>query len=334
MRETLHSEDWRLPYNPLVRSGDIQTVVARYWPQALDEELYPGEYLMAETDPDTTVTGSANFTPSDRQLASKATVLAVHGLTACHEAPYMLAMARIALQAGFNVVRLNVRNCGGTEHLCRTLYHSGLTSDLRHVVNVLGPRPLYIAGFSMGGNMALKLAGEWGGRPPRHLRAICAISPPVQLEECSRNVGRTRNFVYEKRFLLQLRAALRRKREAMPELFPDGDLPDPKSIWEFDEVVTAPAFGFRGASDYYDQCSAAGFLARIRVPSLVLQAQDDPLVPFASFDLPEWERNRWLRLLSPAHGGHVAFLAKGRRRFWAQEQAVRFFAAIDSQRSG
>ena len=330
----LHSGHWCLPYEPLFRSGNLQTVAARYWPQSLNERLYHAEQIWYKTDPETTVLGRLNSQRGDLQAPNRPTVLAVHGLTACDHAPYMILMARIALGAGFDVLRLNVRNCGGTEHLCRTGYHSGLTSDLREVVTALAPRPVHIVGFSMGGNITLKLAGEWGGSPPPHVRAVCAISPPVQLEMCSRQIGQPRNFVYERRFLRQLRATLRRKRKAMPELFAGEDLPDPKSIWEFDDVVTAPAFGFRDASDYYAQCSAARFLTRIRIPSLVLQAQDDPLVPFDSFNLPDWEENPWLRLLSPRHGGHVAFLAKGGRRFWAQEQAVRFFAAMQMQEPG
>ncbi len=324
----LHAEDWCLPYRPLFRNGDLQTVVARYWPQSLDGALYPAEQVWYRTDPETTVLGRLNSRRQTGNDHPQPTVLAVHGLTACDHAPYMIAMARIALRAGFDVLRLNVRNCGGTEHLCRTLYHSGLTSDLREVVGALAPRPLCIVGFSMGGNIALKLAGEWGENAPPHVRAICAISAPVRLEVCSRHIGRRRNFVYEKRFLRQLRSALHRKREVMPDLFPDRDLPAPNSIWEFDDVFTAPSFGFRDASDYYRRCSAARFLGDIRVPCLVLQAQDDPMVPFESFDLPDWEENPWLRLLSPRHGGHVGFLAKGRPRFWAQEQATSFFSAM------
>ncbi len=255
-------------------------------------------------------------------------MVAVHGLTACDSAPYMISAARVGLRAGFDVLRLNVRNCGGTEHLCRTLYHSGLTSDLRAVIQGLEPRPVSVVGFSMGGNIALKLAGEWGDHAPPHVRAICAVSPPIRLEVCSRHIGRSRNLVYEKRFLRQLRQALQRKRAVMPELFPHGTLPNPKSIWEFDEVFTAPSFGFRDAADYYRRCSAAAFLARIRIPCLVLQAQDDPMIPFESFDSPVWEENPWLRLMSPPHGGHVAFLSRLGPRSWAQEQAVRFFSAL------
>ena len=269
-----------------------------------------------------------NALPGNAPDSERPTVLALHGLTACDHAPYMISTARTALASGFDVMRLNVRNCGGTEHLCRTLYHSGLTCDLAHVVEALAPRPLFVVGYSMGGNIALKLAGEWGPAPPEHVRALCAISPPVRLDLCSRNIGRLRNFVYEKRFLLQLRAALRRKRAATPEALPTAGLPKTASIWEFDEVYTAPAFGFADAEDYYRQCSAARFLHDIRVPTLVLHARDDPFIPFEAFNLAALRENPWISFLSPPHGGHVAFVSKGQPRFWAQDQAMRFFAAI------
>lgn len=328
------ADGWRVPYRPLVRQGDIQTVLARYWPQSLDEVRFPTEARLFRTEPHTKVLAKVSRQPGNRPEPQRPTVLAVHGLTACDRAPYMLSAARAALEAGFDVVRLNVRNCGGTEHLCRTLYHSGLTGDLASVVEQLAPRPLFLMGFSMGGNMALKLAGEWGALPPRHVRAVCAISPPVRLDLCSRNIGRPRNFVYEQRFLLQLGAALRRKHEAMPDLFPAARPRKAKSIWEFDEVFTAPAFGYGSARDYYRQCSAARFLDAIRLPSLIVHAKDDPFIPFEAFDPDSLDENPWITFLSPAHGGHVAFLARGPRRFWAQDAAVRYFGAILQQTHG
>ena len=317
---------WRLPFRPLFRQGDLQTVAGRYWPRFLDERRFPTVSRFFETEPGTRVLAKVNSLAGRSARAERPTVLAIHGLTACDRAPYMLSSAQLALESGFDVVRLNVRNCGGTERLCRTLYHSGLTVDLRRVVEELAPRPLFLLGFSMGGNIALKLAGEWGGEPPAHVRAVCAVSAPIELDLCSRNIGRPRNFVYERRFLRQLRAAVRRKHAVMPELFPDPEIAQVESIWEFDERVTAPAFGFADAADYYRQCSSARFLGDIRIPALLVQARDDPFIPFEAYELPVLETSPWIALLSPKHGGHVAFLARGRKRFWAIEQALKFFA--------
>lgn len=323
----LDRSDWQLPFRPLFRNGDLQTILGRYWPRSLDERRFPTVSKLFRTEPDTQVLAKFNAPPDGGVSAHRPTVLAIHGLTACDRAPYMLSSAQIALESGFDAVRLNVRNCGGTEHLCNTLYHSGLTVDLRAVVDQLAPRPLCLLGFSMGGNIALKLAGEWGGAVPEHVRGVCSISAPIQLDMCSRHIGLRRNFIYERRFLLQLRDAVRRKNAATPGLFADPKVADVSSIWEFDERVTAPAFGFEDAADYYGQSSAAGYLGQIRVPTLLIQARDDPFIPFVAYDVRSIQENPCLTLLNPDHGGHVAFLGRGSARFWAIQQAVRFFEA-------
>lgn len=242
----------------------------------------------------------------------------------------MLSLTRLALERGWNVVRLNVRNCGGTEELCPTLYHSGLTADLASVVEQLAGRELYVLGFSMGGNMALKLAGEWGEAAPEHVRGVCGVSVPIRLAECSRRIGERRNFVYEKRFLRQLHTTLAYKKLLMPERFENVDGVDAASIWDFDDRVTARAFGFRDADDYYARASSAGYLEKVRVPALLIQAEDDPFIPFEMYEDGVFEGNGKLTLLRSRKGGHVAFLSREGRRFWAEEQALGFFEGISS----
>lgn len=315
---------WSTPYQPLLAQGDAQTIIARYWPASWPEQRYPTESRLFPTDDGVQVLAKINDIGADR------TLLLVHGLTACSEARYMLSLARMALERGFNTIRLNVRNCGGTERLAPTLYHSGLTSDLRRVAEACNSKPLYLLGFSMGGNMALKLAGEWGEAPPTHVRGVCGISVPIRLDLCSKRIGEFRNRVYEYRFLRQLRATLALKKRLMPDVFADIDASRASSIWEFDEVVTARTFGFESAADYYAQSSSAAYLDRIRLPALLVQAEDDPFIPWEVYDRnPVFERNEHLRLLAPPSGGHVAFLAKGSPRFWADEQALRFFETLD-----
>jgi predicted alpha/beta-fold hydrolase len=341
-------EAWRRPFVPLFRDPHVQTIAGRYWPVRFDEVTWPTRERYFATEPAVRILAHCNVQAPGlksslrNRLASSAggasggpapVVLAVHGLTASSQAPYMRSLAQRALLAGFDVIRLNVRNCGGTEHLAPTLYHSGLTADLRAVVEQLAPRPLYLAGFSMGGNMVLKLAGEWRGQPPPHVRAVCGVSVPIRLDVCARRLGEPCNRIYEIRFLRELRRTLKRKRQVMPELFP-APLPERiGSIYEFDDTVTAPAFGFRSADHYYETQSSAGFLGAIRVPALLIQAQDDPFIPFDVFEDVKPEKNRCARLEAPEYGGHVAFLAKGTPRFWAIEQAVRFFESTPAGRS-
>ena len=301
----LAREEIGASFSPLFRNGHLQTIFGRYWPNGFDEERRGSEARLFRTGEDVQVLAHEN-----RPLRGNArgTVLAVHGLTGSSESSYMQSLAGAALARGLNVIRLNVRNCGGTEHLAPTLYHSGLSNDLREVVKQLAPEPLVIVGFSMGGNIALKLAGEWHDSLPAHVRGICGISVPIRLRACA---------------LRHLERTVQTKQRMMPELFrslPSGT----KSIYEFDDRVTAPAFGFRDADDYYAQSSSARFLDRIRVPTLLLQAKDDPFIPFQVFEDARIETSSHVRLVTTEYGGHVSFLARSSPRFWAQEQAVRF----------
>ena len=309
------------PYRPLLRNGDLQTIVARYWPTPFREGQWLHEEKYFQTSPDVKVLAHVD-TPRDGE--ANGTIVAVHGLTASSEAPYMLRLAQAALAEGMSVVRLNVRTCGGTEHLAPPLYHSGLTEDLHSVVQQLAPRPLVLAGFSMGGNMVLKAAGEWGDQPPSHVKGVCGVSVPIRLGQCARHLGIPRNRFYELRLLRQLRRTVRRKQRIMPERFSSLRPGGIGSIYAFDERITAPAFGFRDADDYHHQSSSSRFLEHIRVPALLVQAKDDPFIPFEVFDDPVFTRNPFLRLVATQHGGHVAFLAKQAPRFWAQDLAVRF----------
>ena len=302
-------------YEPLFRNPDWGTVAGRYWPAPLE----PGEARLFTTEPGVQVLGRCHRLRPDAPV-----MLLVHGLEGSCDSTYMRWMARAALQAGFGVVRLNVRTCGGTEHLAPTLYHSGLTTDLRSLVEQLGPRPVCLVGFSMGGNQALKLAGEWGAGVPAHLKTVCAISAPIDLAACARRLGEPRNWIYEQHFLRRLRSRLRRKARLQPGRFSTAPLARVRTIIDFDHLVTAPSFGFRDAWDYYQNSSALRFLAQVRVPALLIQAKDDPFIPYQCYRLPD---NPALRLLDPDHGGHVAFLARRRPRFWAGEQAALFAKA-------
>ena len=318
-------------FRPLLRTGDLQTIVGRYWPHSFDEAARAGQARLFRTAEGVQVLAHANRGSAGR---SRGTILAVHGLTGSSESSYMRALAHAALGGGLDIIRLNVRNCGGTEHLAPTLYHSGLTEDLRRVVEQLAPEPLVIVGFSMGGNVALKLAGEWGGRSPAHVRGVCGISVPIRLGACARRLGEWRNRIYEIRFLRELERTVQTKQRLMPELFQSLPSSGTKSIYDFDDRVTAPAFGFRDADDYYEQASSARFLDRIRVPTLMLQAKDDPFIPFEVFENAGIEACSHVRLVATECGGHVAFLARSSPRFWAQQQAVRFAERAFATASG
>jgi predicted alpha/beta-fold hydrolase len=232
-----------------------------------------------------------------------------------------------------NVVRLNQRNCGDTEHLSVGLFHSGLTADAAHVVHELtaidGLPAIAVAGYSLGGNLALKLAGEYGTHPPRALAGVAAVSPIIEIGECTRALERPENRIYDWNFVRDLKRRMRRKERFNPGLFDLSRLNAVKTVRQFDEVFTAPHFGFRSAEDYYHRASAMRVVDRIAVPALVITAEDDPFVPSQPFRDPKVTSNPHIELRLCAHGGHCGFVgAKAGEDdgYWAESAIVDFVA--------
>ncbi|CAA9450723.1 MAG: Hydrolase, alpha/beta fold family [uncultured Rubrobacteraceae bacterium] len=308
-----------LPH-PLLRNGHAQTLAGWAWPRR--QRDHPDETRLFEVEPGVRLLARCRW-HEDR--AARATLILVHGLGGSADAPYVLGAARLAYGAGANVVRLNQRNCGGTEHLTPTLYHSGMSDDLAAVVRELvgrdGLSRVLVAGFSMGGNLALKMAGEMGEESPSALLGVCAISPALDLKETTRNLELPQNRLYQRAFVRALRRLVERKKELYPGLYNVRELGRLRTVRDFDELYTAPHGGFAGADDYYARASAIRFIPRARVPTLIIHAQDDPLVPFGSLRRPEVFGNPSIVTAEPPRGGHVAFVsAEKGRRFWAEER--------------
>jgi predicted alpha/beta-fold hydrolase len=265
------------------------------------------------------------------------TFLLLHGLEGSSSAHYMKGIADKAWAAGWNVVRLNQRNCGGTEHLSRGLYHSGLTHDPRTVLSELIERDrlpaLAIAGYSLGGNLALKLAGEFGDEPPPELRAVCAVSPTMDLAVCVQALERRANIPYQFNFVRNLKSRMRRKVAAHPQAFSLDPLRRVWTVRQFDEAYTAPHHGFRDASDYYHRASAIRVVDRIRVPTLILTAANDPFVPVEPFHRDVVRTNPNVSVIVTADGGHCAFVEAADAHYdgyWAEREIVRFANAHEA----
>jgi predicted alpha/beta-fold hydrolase len=256
----------------------------------------------------------------------------------------MRGLADKGYAAGFNVIRLNQRNCGGTERLSAGLYHSGLSADvdrvLREVVDVDGIKNVVVAGYSLGGNLALKLAGDYGDSPPAALRGVGAVSPVMELDACVRALEKPQNFAYQWNFMRGLKGRMRRKAACFPGRFSLEPLGRLRTVREFDDVYTAPHFGFHGASDYYYRASAMRVIDRVRVPGLIITAEDDPFVPTVPFRDPSVTSNRYLRVIITEHGGHCAFLAeaingnRGRDGYWAETTIIEFAQAVVGSGAG
>src|SRR5579864_8190734 len=213
------------------------------------------------------------------RLNEAATLVIVHGLEGSSNSQYVVGTANKAFAAGMNVVRMNMRNCGGTEHLGPTLYHSGLSCDVASVVRVLISQDqlptVALAGYSMGGNLVLKCAGDWGSAPPTEVKAVCAISPAMDLGASADALHDRANILYEAKFLWGLHRRLKRKAALYPERYQVSNLPRMASVREFDDKVTAPYSGFKDADDYYYRAASARVLEKITVPTLIVHAKDD-----------------------------------------------------------
>ena len=243
-------------------------------------------------------------------------------------------MAEKAWAAGWNVVRLNQRNCGGTEALSRGLYHSGLTHDpqfvMRELIDADGLPAIAFAGYSLGGNVALKLAGDLGDEAPPQLVATCAVSPTMDLAVCVDALERRANYPYQWNFVRNLKARMRRKAALFPDDFSLAPLGRIWTVRQFDEAYTAPYYGFAGATDYYHRASAMRAIDRIRVPTLILTAENDPFVPPDPFRDPTVTANPHITTVVTREGGHCAFVERPTGDYdgyWAEREVVRFATA-------
>ena len=313
-------------FRPRFRGGHQQTLFTWAARRAFPRLPAPAPRYF-DVAPDARVLAHCHWQP-DRQ--ARPTLLLLHGLEGSSHAHYMGGMADKAWSAGWNVVRLNQRNCGGTEHLSRGLYHSGLVHDplfvLGEIIATERLRRVAVAGYSLGGNLALKLAGEVGATLPE-LMAVCAVSPTMDLAACVAALERRANIAYQFNFVRNLKKRMRRKAALFPEVF---DVEPLRRIWtvrQFDDTYTAPYHGFRDAADYYHRASAIRVVDRIAVPTLVITAEDDPFVPPASFRESAVTGNPRLTVSVSRHGGHCAFLeraADGYDGYWAEREVVRF----------
>jgi hypothetical protein len=298
------------PFEPLFRNPHLQTIAGHYWKRPAGAAV-PVERRFLETEP-----GVQVLVESQRPAGDAAgEVVMVHGLEGSGEAGYMQSLSATALAAGFAAHRFNMRTCGGTEQLSPTLYHAGLTSDLVAVLRELrreGRAPAFLVGFSLGGNVVLKLAGEMGADALPLVRGVCAVSAPLDLSACAHRIAKPDNRLYEIRFVNRMRDRLCATGRYSKEDFAGLD-----TVIGIDERITAPSFGFGDAENYYRTQSALRFLKGISVPVLLIQSKDDTFIPFEIFDSEAVRSNSQIELWATEHGGHLGFIGRKPQRFWA-----------------
>lgn len=259
------------------------------------------------------------------------TLIALHGLESSTQAHYMKGLADKAYGLGFNVVLLNQRNCGGTEHLSKGLYHSGLSADpaavIQELIDLDGLQSLNVVGYSLGGNIALKLAGDYALKAPPEVRAVCAVSPTMNLACCVEALEQPKNIIYQWRFVRNLKRRMRRKAKALPRQYNLHSLSSVRSVRDFDEAFTAPHNGFRDADDYYYQASSLRSVNKIKLPTLIISSDDDPFVPSYQFHDSSIIENPFITVTITRGGGHCGFFtdqSEGFDGYWAEREAVNF----------
>jgi predicted alpha/beta-fold hydrolase len=317
-------------FQPIIRHPHLLTIAGNFWPREIDSARFPATRVEYTVDSRNTIVAFEHQPPAP----ARGQIVFLHGLEGSSEAGYIASFSQQALERGYGIHRLNMRTCGGTEALAETFYHSGLTADPLFVCERLAAHnsgPIFVVGFSLGANVALKLAGELDSSSL--LAGVCAVCPPIDLAACVRAIDKPHNFIYARRFVARLRERVRTKSKLLPHLYSTQALDKVNSIWSFDDHYTAPLFGFGTAANYYATQSAGNFLDAIRVPTFAVTAQDDPLVPFEIFDHAALKQNPAITFLAPKHGGHLGFLSRNRPRFWLDEVCLDWIDGILSRSS-
>jgi len=326
--------------HPWLRSGHAMTLAAAFARRRV--LIGEGEQRSFRTDEETRIVARCNW----QAERGAPVVVLVHGMCGSADSGYMIGTADKAFAAGFSTVRMNIRNCGGTEHLTPTLYHAALTTDVRAVVEELawtdGAREIYVAGFSLGGNIVLRLLAEWSEQAPGALAGAAAISAPIDLEGAAQSLeSGGLNSLYTRRFIRDLGKVYRRKAALYPDRYDVERLDGLRTLREFDDRITAHYCGFGTAERYYTLASSLRALPAIEVPTLLLGAADDSLAPVSPLRRPEVTENPSLHVKMTARGGHLSFFGRGPAhadqgidpdRWWAENRVVEWFRRLSCRR--
>jgi predicted alpha/beta-fold hydrolase len=320
-----------LDFDPLFRNPHWQAVAGHLWKRDGGEARFPVERRLFQTEPDVQVLVESQRPEGPGVPPGPGEIVMVHGLEGSGAAGYMRSLGAAALGAGFAAHRFHMRTCGGTERLCPTLYHAGLTSDLLAVLRQLrhqGRAPAFLVGFSLGGNVVLKLAGELGESARPLVRGVCAVSTPLDLAACAHRIAQPENRLYERRFVRRMRARL-----CATGRYQERNFRGLRSVRDIDDRITAPSFGFGDAANYYRTQSAIRYLDGIRVPVLLIQAKDDTFVPFDIFAAGAVRTNPWIELLATERGGHLGFIGRQPHRFWVDDAIMEWIIGQTAMKS-
>jgi len=320
---------WLTPFTPHrgLANGHLQTIVGNFLPRPPLRLATVAETVLVDPSDGSRVLCHSHWQP-EPVLSNALTVVLVHGLEGSSDSRYMQGLTSRAFAAGMNVIRMNMRNCGNTEALTPTLYHSDLSGDVGAVVTHYASQHnlqrVALVGYSMGGNLVLKLAGEWGLRPP--LAAVATVCPAIDLAAGSDALHEPANRIYEWRFLRGLMRRYRLKARLFPAHYPLNGFGPIRSLREFDHKIVARFCGFRSADDYYFRAASARVVDRIAVPTLILSALDDPFIRLTPETRARILSNPHIVMVETQRGGHCAYLSTspGDDIHWAESTVIRY----------
>lgn len=298
------------------------------------ETIYPSLFRKVELDEyvrERINTPDDDFLDLDwLKTGAEKLVIISHGLEGNTQRPYVRGMARAAVSHGFDVLAWNYRGCSETLNRQRRFYHSGATEDLAlvigHAHHLQHYREICLVGFSLGGNLTLKYLGETRNLPSTLTRAA-VFSVPMDLRTSCEQISKPQNWIYARRFLRSLKDKVGRKALVMKDI-DTSDIHLVKTLTAFDDRYTAPLHGYRDAVDYYEQCSANRFVTDIRVPTLIVNAKNDPFLTPACYPVTRLLHHPYVTLEIPGHGGHVGFVSiNSKGQYWSEQRAMSFLSA-------
>jgi len=305
--------------------GDLQTMANRLRRAAVDLAPHAGERLRFPLADGTGDTLLATLHRPAMARAGTPLVLLIHGLTGSEDSHYILSQARLLLDRGHRVLRLNLRGAGPSRALCAGHYYAGRSQDFRMLLSLLPAElvrdGLAAVGYSLGGAMLLKYLGEEGGSSP--LKAAASVCAPIDLAITCRNMMRPRNRIYHHHLLSQMKIEATGE-GAVLSANERAAIMKSRTVWEYDDVFIAPHYGFGSAENYYERCKPLRFMADIRVPTLMLAAGNDPWIPDSLYRGYDWAANKALVPLLPVSGGHVGFHGAGSDQPWSDIMIARF----------
>ncbi len=327
---------WLAPFTPrpLLRNRHLQTLAGNFLPRNI--VLPAPEKLLVEVEGPVSGYGPSHVLchchwQPEEVRAQRLTVILVHGLEGSSSSQYMIGITAKALVDGFNVVRMNMRSCGGTDDICPTIYHSGRSGDVaavfKQIVAIHQLQSVALVGYSMGGNLVLRFAGEVAAAPPAELKAVVGVSPLMDLAVSSSALHEPQNRIYEWHFLRNMIARVHRRALLFPTIYGDAEISKIHTMRLFDEHIVARYGGFAGADDYYDKVASSHFAAQLSVPTLILYSLDDPFIRMLPATREALIDNPNVTYVETQHGGHCAFLEPPHDGYdgrWAEKTLLRF----------